>query len=102
MKSQLKHLKYWLIFLIFCLSYFFLLVSNASSESLIGKVIAVHDGDTITLQNESGYKKFDWLVSMPLNLSSLMVLNHAQHLGLLFLRGKFKLIQLSRISMDVG
>ena len=57
MKSQLKHFKYWLIFLIFCLSYFFLLVSNASSESLIGKVIAVHDGDTITLQNESGYKK---------------------------------------------
>lgn len=57
MKSQLKHFKYWLIVLIFCLSYFFLLVSNASSESLIGKVIAVHDGDTITLQNESGYKK---------------------------------------------
>jgi endonuclease YncB( thermonuclease family) len=31
--------------------------SGAFAEVLLGTVIAVHDGDTITLQNESGQKK---------------------------------------------
>lgn len=33
------------------------LASGVSAEVLLGTVIAVHDGDTITLQNESGQKK---------------------------------------------
>ena len=33
------------------------LASGVSAEVLLGTVIAVHDGDTITLKNESGRKK---------------------------------------------
>ena len=33
------------------------LASGVSTEVLLGTVIAVHDGDTITLKNESGQKK---------------------------------------------
>jgi endonuclease YncB( thermonuclease family) len=46
---------YWLNCLVICLGC--LVVSDVSAEALLGKVIAVHDGDTITLQNESGQKK---------------------------------------------
>lgn len=41
-----------------CLTIFLCcLASGVSAEVLLGTVIAVHDGDTITLQNESGEKK---------------------------------------------
>ncbi len=35
----------------------FLCLNSVSSEVLLGVVIAVHDGDTITMKNESGQKK---------------------------------------------
>ncbi len=35
----------------------FLIVSGVSADVLLGTVIVVNDGDTITLQNESGQKK---------------------------------------------
>ena len=46
--------RHWLKCLTICLG---CLGSGAFAEVLLGTVIAVHDGDTITLQNESGHKK---------------------------------------------
>lgn len=47
--------RHWLNWLAICLGC--LVASSVSAEVLLGTVIAVHDGDTITLQNESGQKK---------------------------------------------
>ena len=44
----------WLNWLAICLGCW---VSVVSAEVLLGTVIAVHDGDTVALQNESGQKK---------------------------------------------
>lgn len=46
--------RHWLQCVAICLG---CLGSGAFAEDLLGTVIAVHDGDTITLQNESGQKK---------------------------------------------
>ena len=46
--------RHWLKCLTICLGF---LASGVSAEVLFGTVIAVHDGDTVTLKNESGQKK---------------------------------------------
>jgi len=46
--------RYWLQCVAICLG---CLGLSAFAEVILGTVIAVHDGDTITLQNESGQKK---------------------------------------------
>ena len=50
-KLRLRH---WLNGLAVCLGCW---VSVVSAEALLGTVIVVHDGENITLQNESGQKK---------------------------------------------
>jgi endonuclease YncB( thermonuclease family) len=47
--------EHWLNWLAICFGCLF--VSGVSAEVLLGTVIAVHDGDTITLRNEAGQKK---------------------------------------------
>lgn len=46
--------RHWLKCLTICLGF---LASSVFAEVLFGTVVAVHDGDTITLKNESGQKK---------------------------------------------
>jgi len=55
LKTFTPKLRHWLNCLAISLG--FLVVSGVSAEVLWGTVIAVHDGDTITLQNEAGQKK---------------------------------------------
>ena len=47
--------RHWLNLLAICFGC--LVVSSVTAEVLLGTVIAVHDGDTITLKNESEQKK---------------------------------------------
>jgi endonuclease YncB( thermonuclease family) len=54
LKTFTPRLRHWLKYLVICLG---CLASGVSAEVLLGTVIAVHDGDTVTLQNESGQKK---------------------------------------------
>jgi hypothetical protein len=75
-------------------------VSVVSAEVLLGTVIAVHDGDSITLENESGQKKIRLAGIDALNLISLTGLNHAQPLEKLFLISRFRLKPLRQTNTD--
>ncbi len=54
LKVSKPTVRHWFQCVAICLG---CLGSGAFAEVLLGTVIAVHDGDTITLQNESGQKK---------------------------------------------
>jgi endonuclease YncB( thermonuclease family) len=54
LKVSKPSVRHWFQCVAICLG---CLGSGAFAEVLLGTVIAVHDGDTITLQNEAGQKK---------------------------------------------